>query len=186
MKESEPEVVETDDEIELPEGSTPLPPLSSMLDLFNWYKRYFCQPSLRDCRGYKVDFREDDFIHLVKITDKYGKEPKHRPDAVRKIKSGELKMFLGTKHFPPNFSIQRAKELVCAVAILEKPEMIVENWQPLGSANPGEAYIRNFGKDGRRRFRVLICGLAGTKRLPVTMFPRQRFRREETANILWP
>jgi hypothetical protein len=186
MENSELQEVNTDDEIELPNGSPPLPPLNSMLSLFNWYSRYFCRPKIRDCRGYLVEFREDDFVHLVKIVDRNQIEPKDRVDTVRRIKAGEFKMFHATKHFPANFSIQRAKELVCALSVIRDPEMIVPNWQPLGKANPGEAYIRNFGKDGRRRFRVLVCGIAGRRRLPVTMFPRQRFADNEVIIKLWP
>jgi hypothetical protein len=78
------------------------------------------------------------------------------------------------------------KNFGCALSILREPDMVVPNWQPMGKANPGEAYIRDFGKNGRRRFRVLICGIAGRKRLPVTMFPRQRFAEDEIGIKLWP
>lgn len=179
--------IETDDlEFELPEGAPPFPPLDSMLNLFQWYERHFCRGGLFDCRKFPVTFCEVDFVHLVKIVDRYGKEPKNRADAIRRIKSGEFKMFKGTQHSPPNFSVQRAKDLALALPLIQDPWMIVPNWQPLGKANPGEAYIRNFGKDGRRRFRVLICGIAGKRRTPVTMFPRQRFAAEEILIRLWP
>lgn len=180
------EVPGTDDEMELPDGSPPFPPLDSILNLFNWYCRHFCRGEIRDCRNYLVSFREEDFIHLVKIVDRFQKEPKNRSEAVRQIKAGEFKMFHGTRHSLPNFSLQRAKELGCALSVLRQPDMVVPNWQPMGKANPGEAYIRDFGRNGRRRFRVLICGIAGRKRLPVTMFPRQRFAEDEIGIKLWP
>ena len=180
------EVPETDDEIDLPDGSPPFPPLDSMLGLFNWYCRYFCRGEIRDCRDYPILFREEDFIHFVKIIDRFQKEPRNRAETVRQIKAGEFKMFHGTPHSPPNFSRQRAKELGCALSVIKAPDMIVPNWQPMGKANPGEAYIRNFGKAGRRRYRVLICGIAGKRRLPVTMFPRQRFAEDEIRIKLWP
>ena len=180
------EADDVDEDIELPQGSSALPPLDSMLDLFNWYWRQFCRSEIKDCRGFPVTFREEEFVHFVKITDRYGKEPRNRIDTIRRIKAGEFRLFHGTKYSPANFSMQRAKDLACALSVIQDPQMIVPNWQPLGKANPGEAYIRNFGKDGRRRFRVLICGIAGKRRFPVTMFPRQRFANEETLIKLWP
>ncbi|HET9099494.1 MAG TPA: hypothetical protein VFN62_03810 [Acidobacteriaceae bacterium] len=181
------QAVETDDvEFELPQAAPPFPPLDSMLNLFKWYERHFCRAEITDCRNFPVEFCEGDFVHLVKIVDRYGKEPKNRADTIRRIKAGEFKMFNGTRHSPANFSVQRAKDLACALAVIQDPWMIVPNWQPLGKANPGEAYIRNFGKDGRRRFRVLICGVTGRRRSPVTMFPRQRFAAEEILIKLWP
>jgi hypothetical protein len=189
MEPEEPDqnAIKEDDEaeIEFPAG-TPVPPLDSMLNLFNWYCRYFCRGAIEDCRGLRVQFREEDFVHLIKLIDRYGKEPKNRSEAIRQIKAGELKFFHGTKRFPPNFSLRRARDLACAMIVVRDPTIIVTNWQPLGSANPGEAYIRNFGKDKRRRYRVLICGIAGKKRNPVTMFPRQRFANDEISIILWP
>jgi hypothetical protein len=187
MENSEPRAeLESDGDIELPNGSPPFPPLDSMITLFEWFSRYFCRGGFRDCRNFLVEFREEDFIHLMKTTDKYQDEPRNRLDTIRKIKAGEFKMFYGTAHSPANFSIHRAKELTCAISTIRAPEMIVPNWQPMGKANPGEAYIRNFGKGGRRRYRVLICGIAGKRRIPVTMFPRQRFNENETLIKLWP
>src|SRR5260370_25717642 len=107
MGDSERGVVEAaddSDDLELPPGS-PFPPLDSMLGLFNWYSRAFCRSAIRDCRGYSVLFREEDFVHLVKVKDRYGKEPKHRADAVRRIKAGELKMFCGGARSAPNFPL---------------------------------------------------------------------------------
>jgi len=166
--------IENDQQIELPTDAPPFPPLDSMLNLFSWYIRYFCRQPVVDCRGYSVEFRGEDFVHLVKLLDKFGKEPRNRAETIRKIKAGEFRMFNGSSRFPPNFSASRAKELGCALSLIKSPEMIVPNWQPLGKANPGEAYIKNFGKGERRRYRVLICGIAGRRRFPVTLFPRQR------------
>lgn len=141
------EAIEADDfEFELPDGGPPFPPLDSMLNLFKWYERHFCRAEIIDCRNFPVSFCEEDFVHLVKIVDRYGKEPRNRADTIRRIKTGEFKMFNGTRHSPANFSVRRAKDLVCALSVIQDPQMIVPNWQPLGKANPGEAYIRNFGK----------------------------------------
>jgi hypothetical protein len=181
------QAIETDDiELEIQGGAPPFPPLNSMVNLFKWYERHFCRGEIVDCRNFRVAFCEEDFVHLVKIVDRYGREPKNRADTIRRIKAGEFKMFNGTKHSPANFSVRRAKDLACIRSVIQDPWMIVPNWQPLGKANPGEAYIRDFGKAGRRRFRVLICGIAGRRRSPVTMFPRQRFAAEEILIKLWP
>ena len=173
-----------DDELVLPPG-VEFAPTTSMLDLFNWYKRNLCQAALEDCRGYRVTFREEDFVHLIKLVDRYGEEPRNREAAISNIKSGQIRFFFGGRHSPPNFSIERAKQLSLVRSIIRDPWRIVENWQPMGRANPGEAYIRNFGS-GRARYRVLICGIAGRKRIPVTLFPRQRFSAGELHLGLWP
>lgn len=173
-------------ELVLPVEIREYPPIASMLDLFNWYQRNLCQPELRDCRGHRVLFREQDFIHLIKLVDRYGQEPKNRTMAVANIKSGQLKLFHGGRHSPANFCPQRVKDLVIARSLVERPDMIVPNWQPIARGNPGDAYIRNFGSDSRPRYRVLICGYAGQKRLPITIFPRQRFSERETLIKYWP
>lgn len=162
------------------------PPLDSMLELFDWYRRNLCQPELKDCRGYRVLFREEDFIHLVKLTDRFGKEPKNRSMTVANIRSGQLKIFHGGKHSPPNYCLQRVRDLVLARGLIESPDMIVANWQPIARGNPGDAYIRNFGNCNRPRYRVLICGYGGLRRLPITIFPRQHFGEREIARKLWP
>ncbi len=176
----EEDIVGVDEEEPLmPADSGEYPPLTSMLDLFNWYKRNLCQPGLRDCRGYRVLFRDEDFIHLIKLVDRYGREPKNRAMAIANIKSGQLKFFHGSRLSPGNFCLQRAKDLVFARSLLEHPDMIVPNWQPIAKGNPGDAYIRNLGSESRTRYRVLICGYGGKKRLPITIFPRQHFSERE-------
>ena len=64
--------------------------------------------------------------------------------------------------------------------------MIVPNWQALGSAIPGDAYIKRFGVGEQGRYRVLICGHHGTRRRAVTIFPRERFSDLEIGKQLWP
>ncbi len=174
------------DELVLPAEIKEYPPLTSMLDLFNWYVRSLCQPEIRDCRGYRVLFREEDFVHLIKLVDRYGNEPRNRTLTVANVKSGQLKFFHGGARSPANFSLQRAKDLVIARSLVERPDMIVRNWQPIGRGYPGDAYISNFGSESRARYRVLICGYGGQKRLPITIFPRQRFSERETSLRLWP
>jgi hypothetical protein len=69
---------------------------------------------------------------------------------------------------------------------MQEPTMIVPNWQVMGRANPGEAYIKNFGTEMRAVYRVLVCGFAGQLRRPVTIFARERFAQREIQPILWP
>jgi hypothetical protein len=45
---------------------------------------------------------------------------------------------------PSRIQIRRAQELSWARPIIESPTMIVPNWQALGRAIPGDAYIKNF------------------------------------------
>jgi hypothetical protein len=87
---------------------------------------------------------------------------------------------------PQRIDLQRAQELTWARTILEHPTMIVPNWQIVGRANPGDAYIKNFGSKEAPIYRVLICGHAGNKRWALTIFPRERISAKETSLILWP
>ncbi|MGC1361374.1 MAG: hypothetical protein WA826_09380, partial [Silvibacterium sp.] len=87
---------------------------------------------------------------------------------------------------PSRMVIQRAQELSWARSIIENPTKIVPNWQAMGRAIPGDAYIKDFGIDGQPIYRVLICGHSGLKRWAVTVFPRQHFSEREIANVLWP
>jgi hypothetical protein len=59
--------------------------------------------------------------------------------------------------FPGRIDLRRAQELTWARSIVESPTMIVPNWQIMGRANPGDAYIKIFGAD-RPVYRVLVCG----------------------------
>jgi hypothetical protein len=62
---------------------------------------------------------------------------------IEQIQSGRITLL------PGRISLQRAQELSWATAIIEKPLRIVPNWQALGSANPGDAYLRDFGVAGK-------------------------------------
>ena len=154
--------------------------ITSLLELFEWYRLNLCEKELIDPRGQRVTFLETDFIHLVKLTDKYGKEPRNHRIAVEQIQSGRISFH------PGRMDIRRAGELAWARSIVETPDLVVPNWQVLGRANPGDAYIKNFGTMGRPMYRVLICGHAGMKRWVVTIFPRERLAAGEIANPLWP
>ncbi len=125
-------------------------------------------------------FEETDFVHLIKLTDRYGVEPRNRWMAIEQIRSGRIQLH------PSRMQIGRAQELSWARALVERPDMIVPNWQTMGRANPGDAYIKNFGTQEQPTYRVLICGRAGLKRWVVTIFPRERFADREIARKLWP
>jgi hypothetical protein len=162
------------------EGTPALLPITTLPDLFNWYRLNLCGREIVDLRGYRVSFLDTDFVHLIKLTDKYGKEPKNRRMTIKQIQSGRITLN------PSRIQIQRAKELSWARSIIESPTMIVPNWQVMGRAIPGDAYIKNFGTEAQPIYRVLICGHAGRKRWAVTIFPRERFAAREIATVLWP
>jgi len=155
-------------------------PITTLLDLFNWYHLNLCGKEVVDPRGCRVTFLDTDFVHLIKLTDKYGKEPKNRRMTIEQIRSGRIILN------PKRIQIRRAQELSWARPIIESPTMIVPNWQAMGRAIPGDAYIKNFGTEVQPICRVLICGHAGKKRWAVTIFPRERFADREIAAVLWP
>ena len=154
-------------------------PLTTLLELFNWYSQNLCDRSFMDPRGYRVSFADTDFVHLIKLKDKYGVEPRNARMTIKQIQSGRI-----TLH-PARLDIRRAQELSWARSIIENPDKIVSNWQVMGRANPGDAYIRNFGTEEFPHHRVLICGHAGLKRRVVTIFARDRAGRE-VASVFWP
>jgi len=156
-------------------------PATSLADLYEWYRVNLCGQEIIDPRGQRVFFFDTDFIHLIKLVNKYGEEPKNRKLAIEEIVRERIM-------FNPNrLDVRRTQELSWARSIAETPDMIVPNWQIMGRANPGDAYIKNFGlAGGRAIYRVLICGHAGTKRHAVTIFPRERFASVELHSILWP
>lgn len=162
------------------EGTPDPLPITTLLEIFNWYCQNLCGREIVDPRGCRVFFLDTDFVHLIKLTDKYGKEPKNRRMTIEQIQSGRIALN------PNRIQIRRAQELSWARLIIEKPTMIVPNWQAMGRAIPGDAYIKNFGTEAQPIYRVLICGHAGKKRWAVTIFPRERFADREIATVLWP
>ena len=165
---------------ELIAGTPDLLPITTLVDIFDWYRINLCGKTLVDPRGRQVSFLDTDFVHLIKLLDKYGKEPRNRRMTIDQIKSGRISLV------PGRIDIRRTIELSWARLIVESPTMIVPNWQVMGKANPGDAYIKNFGTEERPIYRVMICGHAGLKRFPVTIFPRERFADREISSILWP
>jgi hypothetical protein len=162
------------------DSAPPLLPITTLAEMFHWYRLNLCSKEILDPRGQRVTFLDTDFVHLIKLVDKYGNEPKNRRMTIEQIQSGRVRLV------PGRIDLGRAQELPWARSIIEKPTMIVPNWQVTGRANPGDAYIKNFGSGGRTTWRVLICGHAGKKRWAVTIFPRERFANREIDNVLWP
>jgi hypothetical protein len=165
-------------------SAEPQPPailqITTLADLFSWYTKNLCDRSFVDPRGYRVTFQDTDFVHLIKLKDKFGKEPRNARMTIEQIQSGRIQLV------PGRLDIRRAQELSWARSIIESPTMIVPNWQVMGRANPGDAYIKNFGNETVMHHRVLICGHAGLKRRVVTIFARDRFTDRELHNALWP
>jgi hypothetical protein len=150
------------------------------VNLLTWYRHNLCDRPFLDPRGCRVCFEETDFVHLIKLKDKYGKEPRNARMTLEQIRSGRVTLV------PGRFEIRRAQELSWAQSIIESPTMIVPNWQVMGRANPGDAYIKTFANESGTHHRVLICGHAGKKRRVVTIFARDRFSDREISPVLWP
>jgi len=130
------------------EGTPAVLPITTLLDLFNWYRQNLCGRGIVDPRGCRVTFLDTDFVHLIKLTDKYGKEPKNRRMTIEQIQSGRITLN------PSRIQIRRAQELSWARPIIESPTMIVPNWQAMGRAIPGDAYIKNFGTEVQPVYRA--------------------------------
>lgn len=153
-------------------------PLSDLRELLRWYRTNLCEAVIRDSRGYRVRFLAANFVHLIKLTNKYGQEPKNAQTALDEIERGRIKLTAG------RFDPQRTRELSWIKFIAADPWRIVANWQVLGRGD--EAYIRNFGSEENPIYRVLVCEVIGTTRQAVTVFPRERIGENELRCILWP
>jgi hypothetical protein len=152
--------------------------LPTLLELLAWYDLNLCNATLLDPRGYRVRFLYENFIHLIQLKTKYGKEPKNARMALDGIERGRIVLKAG------RFDCQRAMELPRAADIAQNPDMICTNWQALGRGD--EAYVKNFGTKDCPQFRVLICEVLGTVRQAVTVFPRERIGDAERRCKIWP
>jgi hypothetical protein len=152
-------------------------PLDSIQEVLQWYENNLCNVELRDPRDHRVRFKVEHFIHHIKLTNKYGKEPKNRRLAIEEIKSGKIHFVEG------RFSKQRASEIPWAVELATRPDCICQNWQALGSGD--ENYVRNFGTEEYPQWRVLVCKVIGETRHFSTLFPWE-FREKHLAQKIWP
>jgi hypothetical protein len=152
--------------------------LTSIKELLAWYDLNLCNTTLIDPRGYRVRFLYENFVHLIQLKTKYGKEPKNARVALQEIERGRIAFKAG------RFDCKRAMELPSAAEIAQRPDMICTNWQVLGRGD--EAYVKNFGTEECPQFRVLICEVLGTVRQAVTVFPRERIGEVERRCQVWP
>ena len=148
--------------------------LTTMRDLLQWYRNNLCATELYDPRGYRVRFVPGNFIHLIKLTNKYGQEPRNAQMTLHDIERERVK-FVAKR-----FSEQRARELSWAQLLATRPDRICGNWQALGTG--GEAYVKNLGTAENPLYRVLICEVVGTVRQAITIFPREGIGQKERKN----
>jgi hypothetical protein len=149
-----------------------------MLELFEWYRINVCETEVTETRGHRIKFLPENFVHLIKLKNKYGKEPKNARKTLEEIRRGRIQLKTG------QFDAQRASELSWACLIAREPDRICVNWKADGHS--GEAYIKNFGTAGCPKYRVLICEIHGTIRRPVTIFPRDHVTGKELYTQVWP
>lgn len=152
-------------------------PLDDIRAVLQWYEQNLCDVDLRDPRGFRVRFKREHFIHQIKLTNKWGKEPKNRRLAIEEIRLGNI-------HFVPGrYDPQRASEIPWAVELATKPDCICPDWQILGSGD--ENYVRNFGTSTLPQWRVLVCKVIGETRHFSTLFPCD-VRGKHLATKIWP
>jgi hypothetical protein len=151
--------------------------LDSIQEVLKWYERNVCNVELRDPRGYRVRFKVEHFIHHIKLTNKYGREPRNRKLAIEEIKAGKIQFVEG------RYNQQRASEIPWAVELATAPDHICENWQALGTGD--ENYVRNFGTPDFPQWRVLVCKVIGETRHFSTLFPCD-VRDKHLARKIWP
>lgn len=87
-------------------------PLDTIQEVLQWYETNVCNKDLRDPRGFRVRFKVEHFVHLIMLTNRYGKEPKNRRAAIEDIRSGKIQFVEG------RYNAQRAGELSWAVELV--------------------------------------------------------------------
>jgi len=149
-----------------------------MQQLLAWYETNLCNARLTDPRGYRVRFNVDEFVHLIKLTTRYGQEPRNRRLAIEEIRKGAISFGAG------QFNEQRATELIWAKEIVMTPDLICENWQVLGSGK--ELFIKDFGGIYDHKYRVLVCKVRGQERQALTIFPLENLGEKQLRCQIWP
>ena len=152
--------------------------LDTLPELLGWYEANLCYAQVNDPRGYRVRFNVEDFVHLVKLTNKYGCEPKNRRLAIAEIRRNSFSSKEG------RFDRQRALELPRARELATHPDYICANWQALGTGD--EVFVKNFGSAATPQYRVLVCKVRGTTRIAITIFPRERIAERDLNTQIWP
>jgi hypothetical protein len=151
--------------------------LASIQETLQWYEQNLCDVDLRDPRGFRVRFKSEHFIHQIKLTNKYGEEPKNRRLVIREIRDGKINFVEG------RYNPQRASEIPWATELATRPDCICPNWQALGTGD--ENYVRNFGTELAPQWRVLVCKVIGQTRHFSTLFPCE-IREKHLVIKLWP
>jgi len=146
--------------------------LTSIQAALQWYEQNVCNVDLRDTRGFRVRFQSEHFIHHIKLTNKYGKEPKNRAAVLQEIRSGKIHFVTG------RYNPQRASEIPWAVELATEPDCICPNWQALGSGD--ENYVKNFGTTTAASF-----GMQSNRPAQTLLFPRE-VKEKELATKVWP
>ena len=152
--------------------------ITTCQDLFEWYRAHLCRVPIIDPRGYRVSFVPENFIHLIKLKNEYGREPGNARLAVKRVEQGRFRLVDG------RFDRQRAMELPWARVLATRPDCICSNWVP--TAVGEEAYIKNFGTPTNPLYRILICQVIGKRRRIVTIFPRRTIGKQELDRQIWP
>jgi len=156
----------------------PLIQLTTIQALLEWFRVNLSNRDFTDPRHYRVRFNFYDFIHFIKLTNKYAEEPKNRRAAVEDIQRGRIHFVAG------RFDDQRASELSWASEVAANPDFICANWNPEGEGD--ECYVKNFGGAGLpNKYRVLVCLVQGTTRYAITIFPSEIGGKERGYQI-WP
>jgi hypothetical protein len=174
------ELEEEEEAEEAPHGAPEYLRLTTLQELLRWYRLNLVGKEIRDPRGYRVLFPEPEFVHLIKYVTKHGVEPRNRQLTIEQIDSGRIQLVAD------RISLRRTRELSWAHLIVTDPWKILPNWQPMGLANPGEVYVKNFGAEGKPVMRSLVCGITGQTRRVVTHFPRGHFSKQILNTAVWP
>jgi len=159
--------------------------------LYEWYLQNLCADRIFDPRGNRVRFLPTTFVRLAHIKNRWGHEPKNSRSMLEKIQADEFS-FRGGDHRVDvdqvvrnlQFSFQRTGELPWVKLIATQPTWIFRGRQ--GTENGIEAYVKNFGTDVHPLYRVLVCKVNGSTRDVITIFPRERIRKEEFQRKVWP
>lgn len=151
---------------------------TTLADLLDWYEKNLCQVRLIDPRGFRVRFLPTDLVHLIKLTTKYGDEPKNARLTLEQIKKGEILLR------PDRLDTRRALELPWAIPLATGPDLICRNW--VVPREGDEAYVKNFGSADHPINRVMICKRIGRIRQVITIFPRDRIGHTVRRAQIWP
>jgi hypothetical protein len=81
----------------IPDGRTQpaLLPLNDVRELLRWYRLTLCEAEIRDPRGWRVRFLPENFIHLVKLTTKYGTDLRMQALPSKRLNEAESSWWQG-------------------------------------------------------------------------------------------